>query len=82
MNDRVVTTPPNDGRLVTREDGWLVLDPHDETHIPARAAEMIARHLPPLNAGADKVRSVLARMRARQNMYDRQRVLFGDFDDD
>ena len=60
-------------RIVSRIDGWII-DPENETRIPAAVAELIARAIPlPCDRSVADIR---ARMRARQKMYDRlQKVL-------
>ncbi|MGY4496957.1 hypothetical protein ACVWYH_000884 [Bradyrhizobium sp. GM24.11] len=49
-------------KVVTRIDGWIV-DPQNETRIPAAVAEMIARAMP--QPGGDTVAAIYARMLAR-----------------
>lgn len=49
-------------KIMSRIDGWIV-DPDDETRIPAVVAEMIARAMPQL--GDDTVAAIRARMYAR-----------------
>lgn len=49
-------------QIETRIDGWVV-DPEDETRIPAAVAEMIARAMP--QAGNGVIVDIRARMIAR-----------------
>jgi hypothetical protein len=53
-------------KVTTRLDGW-VLDPNNEDRIPAGVAEMIARAMPQ----PTEVEIIRARMKARQEAYDR-----------
>ena len=50
-------------QVVTRIDGW-VIDPENETRIPAAVAEMIARAMPQL--GDDTIAAIRSRMLTRQ----------------
>ncbi|GIQ77096.1 hypothetical protein [Bradyrhizobium sp. RD5-C2] len=49
-------------QIATRIDGWVV-DPDDETHIPAAVAQMIARAMPHPSNGA--IADIRTRMLAR-----------------
>jgi len=58
-------------QIVSRIDGWFVVDPENEDRIPASVAAMIARAVPQL--GGDSVADVMARMLARQLAHERRR---------
>ena len=49
-------------QVVTRHDGWII-DPENETRIPAAVAEMIARAMP--KPRDNTVAAIRARMYAR-----------------
>jgi hypothetical protein len=57
--------------IVSRVDGWIV-DPDDETRIPAAVAEMIARAMPQLGEG-NTIADIRARMFARHERMKRRR---------